>query len=119
VYFGGGDYSGSNSNKMGGYTYVGEDAEGEPYWQQASGAYFLYKFTRSDGGLRWYIGTDITDPDGASFWLTSTGVTNDPTEASNWFVWDGSAWILQSAVSVTCVDGGESLLPSLVTLLHT
>ena len=117
MYFGGGDYSGTNSNKMGAYTYVGLDAEGEPYWQDASGTYFLYKYTFSDGGLRWYIGADITST--IVSWYSSTGVTIDPTEASSWHVWGSSVWTEQSAVSVTCVDGGESLLPSLVTLLHT
>ena len=66
------------------YTYVGLDAEGEPYWQHASSEIFLYKYTYSDGGLRWCIGADITSTTVA--WYSSTGVTNDPTEASNWMV---------------------------------
>jgi hypothetical protein len=56
VYFGSGSgYSGVNSELIGEYTYVGLNAADEPYWQQSSSGYFLYKYTSSGGGLNWMI----------------------------------------------------------------
>ena len=112
VYFGGGSaYSGDRSDTFGVYTYVGLDSECEPYWQHSSGDNFLYKHLSSVGEV-WYIGSDITANGG--WWYSSTGVTNDPTEASNWQVSDGSGWSQQSDVDVWC---GESLAPVLPPVL--
>jgi len=98
------DYSGENSNLIGYYSYVGVDPNGEPVWQQSSGGQYLFK-DADNYGESWNIDDDITTSGG--YWFTYTGVTSDPIESSNWKVWDGSAWIEQSDVTVTCANGDE------------